>query len=136
MSQELDDIVQRLAEMTAIGARDRLWLRRQKNIVIQYEFTDDDALHTYHSVVHGTEWKFGEGALPDQDCDVILRTTPTVLRDVLAGVTGGREAMLSGRLAMRKGPSHPKLLLMRAIFNRYTKAQERGELVDLNAAAG
>lgn len=132
---ELDDIVGRLREMTAVGARDRLWLRRQKNIAIQYEFSDSGDLHTYHSVVRGTDWTFAEGALPDADCDVILRTTPGVLRDVLTGVTGGREAMLNGKLSMRKGPSHPKLLLMRAIFNRYTKAQERGELVDLNSGA-
>lgn len=131
----LDDIVRTLREMTAVGARDRLWLRRKKYITIQYEFEDGDAVHAYHSSVQGTEWNFGEGALPDEECDVILRTTPQVLHDVLKGVTGGREAMLNGQLVMRKGPNHPKLLLMRAIFNRYTKSQERGELVDLNAEA-
>ena len=130
----LDEIVQTLRAMTAVGARDRLWLRRKKDITIQYEFADGGQLHIFHSSVHGTDWQFAEGALPDEDCDVILRTTPSVLQNVLQGVTGGREAMLSGQLSMRKAPSHPKLLLMRAIFNRYTKAQERGELVDLNAS--
>jgi putative sterol carrier protein len=130
--ESLAGIVETLKAMTAVGARDRLWLRRKKDITIQYEFVDGDAVHAFHSAVHGTDWTFGEGAQPDEDCDVILRTTPKVLSEVLTGVTGGREAMLSGALSMRKAPSHPKLLLMRAIFNRYTKAQERGELVDLN----
>ncbi|HEX5121115.1 MAG TPA: hypothetical protein VFW65_38510 [Pseudonocardiaceae bacterium] len=131
----LAGIVETLKAMTAVGARDRLWMRRKKNITIQYEFVADDAVHTYHSWVHDSDWKFGEGALADDDCDVILRTTPQVLNEVLTGVTGGREAMLNGTLSMRKAPSHPKLLLMRAIFNRYTKASERGDLVDLNAGS-
>jgi putative sterol carrier protein len=130
--ESLAGIAETLRAMTAVGARDRLWLRRKKDITIQYEFVDGETVHAFHSAVHGTDWQFGEGAKPDEECDVILRTTPKALSEVLTGVTGGREAMLNGTLSMRKAPSHPKLLLMRAIFNRYTKAQERGELVDLN----
>jgi hypothetical protein len=132
----LELILEKLRAMTTIGSGDALWARRANDIAIQYEFAEPDGLRTYHSRVQGTSWTFGEGALADEECDVILRTTPQVLDDVLTGVAGGREAMLNGQLSMRKAPSHPKLLQMRAIFNRYTKSQARGDLIDLNADQG
>jgi hypothetical protein len=129
----LAEIVEIMRRMYEVSTSDPIWLRRKKSITIQYEFVVDGALVVYHGTANGRDWSFDEGALPDEDCDVIMRTSPAVLNDVLFGVSGGREAMLSGEMSMRKAPDHPNLLLMRAMFNRYTKFQERGELADLTA---
>lgn len=133
---KLEDIVTVLRAMTEVGAEDPTWARRGRDITLQYEFVVDGEVHAFHTKARGTEWTFAEGALADEECDVILRTAPNVLHEVLLGVTNGREAMLSGQLSMRKAPNHPDLLLMRAMFNRYTKSRERGTLTDLGADLG
>lgn len=62
---------------------------------------------------------------PYDEVDVVVRTTPDTLRRVTSGELGGREAMVSGLLDLRKTPSMPKLLLMRALFTAYKKARLR-----------
>ncbi|GAA4548928.1 hypothetical protein [Amycolatopsis samaneae] len=127
----LEAVLEILRAMHRITAEDPIWLRRGRRITILYEFEVDGELRSFRSTAEGSDWSFTEGTLSDDECNIVLRTDPAALYEVLHGVTGGREAMLSGRLSMRKDPEFPDLLLMRAMFNRYTKAKERGVLNDL-----
>jgi hypothetical protein len=62
---------------------------------------------------------------PYDTVDVVIRATPDTLHRMTSGELGGREAMASGLLDIRKAPSMPKLLLLRALFNAHKKAQLR-----------
>ena len=64
-------------------------------------------------------------AAPYDEVDVVVRATPDTLHRVTNGQLGGREAMVSGLLDIRKAPSMPKLLLLRAMFNAHKKARLR-----------
>jgi hypothetical protein len=68
------------------------------------------------------------GGAPESEVDIVIRATPQTLHRVINGDLGGREAMASGLLDIRKAPSMPKLLVMRALFNGYKKARLRGDL--------
>jgi hypothetical protein len=124
----LDDVLGTLRAMLAVNSSDPGWLRRSRRITVQYEFLDGDRIRPYHCRVDGPMWTLRPGALPDGDCDVIVATAPATLHGILHGSLGGREAMVSGRLRLRKAPSMPMLLVMRGMFNRYTKAVARGTL--------
>jgi hypothetical protein len=124
----LDDVLDTLRTMLVITSNDPKWLRRGRRITVQYEFEDGGRSLPYHCRSDGPKWTLTPGALPDGDCDVIVATTPATLHGILHGELGGREAMVSGRLRLRKAPSMPMLLVMRGMFNRYTKAAARGTL--------
>ncbi|MEN3361638.1 MAG: hypothetical protein V7637_5620 [Mycobacteriales bacterium] len=124
----LDEVLDTLRTMLVITSTDPKWLRRGRQITVQYEFTDGDRSLPYHCRSEGPKWTLVPGALPDSDCDVIVATAPATLHGILHGELGGREAMVSGRLRLRKAPSMPMLLVMRGMFNRYTKAAARGTL--------
>ena len=68
-----------------------------------------------------------EGGIPYDDADIVIRTEPLTLHRLTNGDLGGREAIVSGRLDIRKAPSMPKLLFMRSLFNGYKKARLRAE---------
>ena len=124
----LEDVLGTLRAMLAVNSGDPGWLRRSRRITVQYEFSDGDRVHPYHCRLDGPQWTLAPGALPDADCDVIVATAPATLQGILRGSLGGREAMVSGRLRLRKAPSMPMLLVLRGMFNRYTKALARGTL--------
>jgi hypothetical protein len=68
------------------------------------------------------------GAVAYDDADVVIRAEPITLHRLTSGDLSGREAIVGGLLDIRKAPSLPKLLQMRALFNRYKKALQRGEV--------
>lgn len=127
MTATLDDLVGVLRTMLIVNSRDPKWLRRGKRITVQYEFPDGACWCR----AEGPDWTLEPGSLPDEQCDIVVRTSPDVLYGILHGSLGGREAMVSGKLRLRKAPPMPMLLVMRAMFNRYTKAAARGQLDDV-----
>jgi hypothetical protein len=99
-------------------------------LTVSYEFLDQDAIRPFHLRLAGGVGTLQEGALDYEQCDVVVRTTPLALHRILNGDLGGREAVVSGILDVRKAPSMAKLMQLRALFNRYLKARKRGELTD------
>lgn len=65
------------------------------------------------------------GGVPYDEADIVIRTEPLTLHRLTNGELGGREAIVSGRLDIRKAPSMPKLLFMRSLFNSYKKTRMR-----------
>jgi len=94
-------------------------------VTVLYELSDGDGFRSYHTRIAGDESRFAEGALDYAECDVVIRTTPEALHRILAGELAGREAVMSGALDIRKVPSMQKLMVLRALFSRYTKARRR-----------
>ena len=125
MTATVDDVVGVLRTMLIVNSRDPKWLKRGKKITVQYEFPEHGA---YWCRADGPDWTLEPGSLPDEQCDIVIRTSPDVLYGLLHGSLGGREMMTSGKLSLRKAPPMPMLLVMRAMFNRYTKAVTRGGL--------
>jgi putative sterol carrier protein len=124
----VESILGDIRTMLELNSVNEKWLKKRRRISVQYEFTVGDATHSYYCVADGPRWTFTEGTLPESECDVILETTPDILSDILHGRLGGREAIVSGKLNMRRAPSMPMLLMMRGMFNRYQKAVARGEV--------
>lgn len=125
MTVTMDELVGVLRTMLIVNSRDPKWLRRGRKITVQYEFPGHGA---YWCRAEGPDWVLEPGSLPDEECDIVVRTSPEALHGILHGSLGGREAMVSGRLSLRKAPAMPTLLVLRAMFNRYTKAAARGQL--------
>ena len=124
-----DEIVAELSEMLMLGADSPSIVRRTRNggLTVLHELRDGERIVPYHYRLVAGVGTLAPGALQYEDCDIVIRTTPTALHRILSGELGGREAVASGLLDLRKAPSMPKLLILRALFNRYLKAHKRGE---------
>lgn len=122
-TDELDEVLDVLGEMMAFNSADPRG--NGKQVTVQYEFVTPSGVSPYYCRASGADWELAQGSLPDGDADVILRATPQALLAIIKGEVGGREAVMSGALDLRKAPSMPKLIAMRGMFNRYAKAQAR-----------
>jgi len=122
------DLIDVLRTMLIVNSRDEKWLRKDRQVTIQYEFAEEEGDFPYHCRLAGAAWTFEPGSLPDEECDIIMLTSAESLSRILHGQLGGREAITSGKMNLRKAPPMPTLLLLRAMFNRYTKAEARGTL--------
>lgn len=127
----VDAIVRELTDVLEVTAHDRGLMTRLAggNLSICYDFVAPDGAHAPH-LMRISEEERSIRPLPevDQDADIVLRATPGTLHDLTSGDLSGREAIMSGRLDIRKAPSLPKLLMMRGLFNQYKKALARGEV--------
>lgn len=120
---ELAEVLGTLRAMLAFNCGDPR--ARGKPVAVQYEFVTPSGPVSYYCTCRDDEWDLRAGTLPAGHADVIIRTAPDALLAVISGTLGGREAVMSGRMDLRKAPSMPKLLAMRGMFNRYAKAQAR-----------
>lgn len=89
-----------------------------------YELVDvDGTVHPYLMSINGTDRHVRALDEVDEDADVVLRATPMTLHNVTTGAMGGRDAIMSGQMDIKKAPSLPKLLVMRGLFNQYKKVR-------------
>lgn len=123
----LDRTIETIRSMLDITAANPKWISRGRSICVQYEFPWEDTARAYVTRIDRDHWEMTEGAAPDDECDVIVAASAETLFGILHGELGGREAMVSGRMDLRKAPSVRNLLLMRSMFNLYTKSVLRGE---------
>lgn len=131
----LDQTIATIRSMLEITAANPKWISRNRSICVQYEFPGEDGARSYVTRIDRDQWELIEGAAPDDECDVIVTASAETLYGILHGELGGREAMVSGRMDLRKAPSVRNLLLMRAMFNMYTKSVLRAEKPALRAEA-
>lgn len=125
------EVVAELAEMVDVSRSSPTIVQRLlgQSLVVAYEFTGDGAeVQPYVLRVGGQTWGVEPGPVDPDAADIVIRTAPQTLHQLTSGTLGGREAIVSGLLDIRKAPSMPKLLLMRALFNRHKKARLRGEV--------
>lgn len=135
----LDRTVETIRSMLEITAANPKWINRNRSICVQYEFPaqdgvggndeDGDSARSIVTRIDRDRWELIEGTVPDEECDVIVTASAATLYGILHGELGGREAMVSGRMNLRKAPSVRNLLLMRAMFNMYTKSVLREQAV-------
>lgn len=123
----LDRTIATIRSMLEITAANPKWINRNRAICVQYEFPGEDGVRSYATRIDRDRWELIEGAVPDDECDVIVTASAETLYGILQGDLGGREAMVSGRMDLRKAPSVRNLLVMRAMFNMYTKSVQRAE---------
>jgi hypothetical protein len=126
----IDDIVGELRQMLDVSSGNPTLLQRLGNgLTVLYEFSvpDGDPV-PYLMTVRPQERSVTPGAVAYDDADVVIRAEPITLHRLTSGDLSGREAIVGGLLDIRKAPSLPKLLQMRALFNRYKKALQRGEV--------
>ena len=132
MSITVDEIVVELRQMLAVSRGNTSLADRlgRRNLTVLYEFLVPDAEPVPYLLTVGREVRSIEpGAVPYDDADIVIRAEPTTLHRLTSGDLSGREAIVGGLLDIRKAPSLPKLLQMRALFNRYKKALHRGEVL-------
>jgi putative sterol carrier protein len=122
-----EQIVKHLEEIAVLTANDHHFVRfaTLNNVKIVYEFVEDQQIIPYCFILEGGNASLRQGTMDYDKCDVVIRTTPETLYKILNGQFGSREAIISGKLDIRKGPSLTKLLVLRAIFNRYRKSKLR-----------
>ena len=126
----IDDIVGELRQMLDVSSGNPTLLQRLgTGLTVLYEFSvpDGDPV-PYLMTVRPQERSVTPGAVAYDDADVVIRAEPITLHRLTSGDLSGREAIVGGLLDIRKAPSLPKLLQMRALFNRYKKALQRGEV--------
>lgn len=126
----IDDIVGELRQMLDVSSGNPTLMQRLGNgLTVLYEFSvpDGDPV-PYLMTVRPQERSVTPGAVAYDDADVVIRAEPITLHRLTSGDLSGREAIVGGLLDIRKAPSLPKLLQMRALFNRYKKALQRGEV--------
>lgn len=126
----IDDIVGELRQMLDVsGGNPTLLQRLGAGLTVLYEFTvpGGDPV-PYLMTVRPQERSVTPGAVDYAAADVVIRAEPITLHRLTSGDLSGREAIVGGLLDIRKAPSLPKLLQMRALFNRYKKALQRGEV--------
>lgn len=130
------EIAEQLQAMLAVSQASPGFAQRMthRSVVVQFELVADGDVVPYHLWLSGVDGAVSPGARDHDDCDIVIRTDPATLHRLLEGELGGREAIISGRLDIRKAPSMPKLLVMRSLFNRYTKARRSGRVVDVAAS--
>jgi putative sterol carrier protein len=118
---ELEDMLEKtLASSTLLSRLGR------DQLTVCYELVDaDGTVHPYLMSIRGTERGIRALEAVAEDADVVLRATPMTLHNVTTGAMGGREAIMSGQMDIKKAPSLPKLLLMRGLFNQYKKIRAR-----------
>lgn len=115
---ELRDMLAATEGNHTIAAR----LARQ-SLSMLYEFHGaDGAVEPYLMKIDEAGWNITPGPVPYDEVDIVIRTEPLTLHRLTNGELGGREAIMSGRLDIRKAPSMPKLLFMRSLFNNHKKA--------------
>jgi hypothetical protein len=99
------------------------------SLTVLYEFRVPDADSVPYLLTVAPDRRAIEpGAVPYDKVDIVIRAEPLTLHRLTSGDLSGREAIVGGLLDIRKAPSLPKLLQMRALFNRYKKALQRGEI--------
>lgn len=131
----IEDIAAELKDMLEATLRNPTVIQRilRQRLTVLYEFLPPDAAETdseppivpYLLVISPERSGVTAASAPYQDVDVVVRTTPDTLHRVTNGELGGREAVVSGQLDIRKVPSMPKLLLLRALFNVHKKSRLR-----------
>lgn len=135
----VEAIVEELADVLEATAHDRGLIARLAGgrLSICYDFVAPDGTHAPY-LMSISEHERGIRALPevDEEADIVIRTTPATLHDLTSGDLNGREAIMSGRLDIRKAPALPKLLMMRGLFNQYKKAIARGEVATDSPESG
>ncbi|GIH22229.1 hypothetical protein Aph01nite_05390 [Acrocarpospora phusangensis] len=98
------------------------------SLSVLYEFENPDGtIEPYLMRVRRDLREVAPGAVSYDEADIVIRTEPLTLHRLSNGELGGREAIVSGRLDIRKAPSMPKLLFMRSLFNSYKKHRLRTE---------
>lgn len=125
------DVVTELSEMVEVSRTSPTITQRLlgSTLTILYEFQGPEGgCEPYVLRIGGDDWSVRPGRIAPEQADIVIGTTPDTLHRLTNGELGGREAMVSGLLDIRKAPAMPKLLLMRALFNRHKKARQRGEL--------
>jgi hypothetical protein len=131
MSMTVDEIVVELDQMLTVSRGNTSLADRlgHGNLTVLYEFLVPDAEPVPYLLTVGRDVRSIEpGAVPYDKADIVIRAEPTTLHRLTSGDLSGREAIVGGLLDIRKAPSLPKLLQMRALFNRYKKALHRGEV--------
>jgi hypothetical protein len=134
----VEEVVAQLAEMVGVSRANPTIAQRLlgQTLSVQYEFeAPDGSTRPYVMRVGGSRWDVEPGRMPPDSVDIVIGTSPDTLHRLTSGALGGREAVVSGLLDIRKAPSMPKLLLMRALFNRHKKARLRGEIEATTTAA-
>jgi hypothetical protein len=140
MSTEMtiEDVVAELRDMLEVSRRNPTLAQRLGGgaLTVLYEFQTGGPEPTpYLLTVERDRRAIEPGAIPYEQADIVIRTEPLTLHRLTSGELGGREAIVSGLLDIRKAPSMPKLLLMRSLFNRYKKALQRGEITGPGSGA-
>ncbi|PRX46634.1 hypothetical protein B0I33_107211 [Prauserella shujinwangii] len=137
-TMSVDEIVGELREMIEVSLRNPTTLRRLlgNSIVIQYQFVrpGGDVVPYVLTVADG-RGGVEPGEVPEQDADLVIRTEPITQHRITSGELGGREAVVSGMLDIRKAPSMPKLVFLRSMFNQYKKARLRADPPDGDGCA-
>lgn len=131
------EAVAELREMLAAsGANPTIASRLARgSLSVLYEFQGpDDTIEPYVMRVSPDVREVEPGGVPYDEADIVIRTEPLTLHRLSNGELGGREAIVSGRLDIRKAPSMPKLLFMRALFNSHKKMRMRAEAAQQEAA--
>ncbi len=120
----IEEIIGELRAMIEHNKTNPGIIQRAFNIplTVLYEFNVNGKIESYYFTLQGNVGSLDPGALPYDESDVVIRTTPDAVHQILDGTLSGREAVVSGRMEVIKAPSMPKLLMMRAMFNRYRKS--------------
>ncbi|HVF20914.1 MAG TPA: hypothetical protein VNA14_11830 [Mycobacteriales bacterium] len=129
MTTTVQEIVDELATVGSVesGTPHRRARFAAAALSVRYELVDDDgAVRPYVMRVDGDGCAIAEAGAAAAAEDIVIRTDPTTLHRVLTGGLSGRDAIVGGRLDIRRLPSMPKLLLMRSLFTRYQKTVRRG----------
>jgi hypothetical protein len=129
-SMTVGEAVAELRDMLAASERNTTISGRlaKGSLSVLYEFqAEDGSVESYVMRIQPGMRGVEEGGIPYDDADIVIRTEPLTLHRLTNGDLGGREAIVSGRLDIRKAPSMPKLLFMRSLFNGYKKARLRAE---------
>ncbi|MEO3813431.1 hypothetical protein ABGB17_30910 [Sphaerisporangium sp. B11E5] len=124
----VQEAVAELREMLAASGSNTTIADRlaRGSLSVLYEFLGPDgAVEPYVMRVRRDLREVAAGAVPYDQADIVIRTEPLTLHRLTSGELGGREAIVSGRLDIRKAPSMPKLLFMRSLFNSYKKTRLR-----------
>jgi hypothetical protein len=133
----VEEIVVELRQMLEVNRGNTTLSQRMagRSLTVLYEFrvAGADAV-PYLLTVAPDRRAIEPGAVPYDGVDIVIRAEPLTLHRLTSGDLSGREAIVGGLLDIRKAPSLPKLLQMRAMFNRYKKALQRGEIAPPPAA--
>jgi hypothetical protein len=138
-TRSTEDVVDELAEMVRISRTSPTITQRLigRALVVLYEFIEPGgSLSPFVMRVGGRRWGIEPGSIDPAEADIVIRTSPDTLHRLTSGALGGREAIVSGLLDIRKAPSMPKLLMMRALFNQHRKSRLRAERLTGEKAGG
>jgi hypothetical protein len=120
-----EQAVQHLQQIALLASSDSVLAKtvRRTNLKVLFEFLDDGQVVPYHFTIADGDAAIQPGELDYQECDLVIRTSPDTLYSILSGKLGTRDVLLGGAVGILKAPDITKLMVLRALFNRYRKSK-------------